>query len=98
MIKICNTEKSIPLSLKETIFPDIYAEKIMEVSFKLEFHSKFIFGYNCWKEMELKSLGMGDIWENGGNDYKKVWIKIRKRFVGMERQDVEDTVREREAH
>lgn len=36
--------------------------------------------------------GHGDIWENEGNDYKKVWIRI---FVDIERQDVEDTMRER---
>jgi hypothetical protein len=39
--------------------------------------------------------GHGAIWNNGGNDYKKDWIRIRKIFVDMERQDVEDMMRER---
>jgi hypothetical protein len=54
-----NTEKSLHPSLREIVFADIYAGKTTEVSFKLEFHGKFIFRYDCWKEMEMESLGMG---------------------------------------
>jgi hypothetical protein len=57
--RILNIEKSLHPSLRETVFPDIYARKTMEVSFMLEFHGRFILRYDCWKEMEMESLDMG---------------------------------------
>jgi hypothetical protein len=37
---------------------------------------------------ELESLGMGDIWENGRNNDKNVWVRISKR-CDVERQNME---------
>jgi hypothetical protein len=43
---------------------------------------------------ELESLGMGDIWENGTNNDKNVWVRISKR-CNIERHSTEVTTREK---
>jgi hypothetical protein len=44
--------------------------------------------------MEMEMLGMGDIWETGGENSKKIWIRINTVCVDIERQNVEVKMRE----
>jgi hypothetical protein len=37
---------------------------------------------------------MEDIWDNGRNNDKKIWIRTGKRCVSRERQNMESTMRE----
>jgi hypothetical protein len=53
----------------------------------------------CWgrrgKQLdEVESLGMRDIGENGRNNDKNIWIRVRKR-CDIERYSTEFTTRER---
>jgi hypothetical protein len=40
-------------------------------------------------------LGMGDIWESGRNNNKNMWIRISKRCVDIERQNMEVMMRDK---
>jgi hypothetical protein len=46
-------------------------------------------------KQELEGLGMGDIWINGEQNNRNVWREISRRCVGIERQNMEASMREK---
>jgi hypothetical protein len=43
---------------------------------------------------ELEGLGMGDFWINGGENNRNVWREVSKRYMDIERQNMEASMRE----
>lgn len=41
---------------------------------------------------------MGDVWKNGRNNDKNIWLTVSKRCVDVERQNMGVTTRERKTH
>jgi hypothetical protein len=46
-------------------------------------------------KQELERLGMGDIWINGEENNRNVWIEVSKRRMDIERQNMEASVKEK---
>jgi hypothetical protein len=46
-------------------------------------------------KQELERLGMGDVWRNGEENNRNVWIAVSRRCVDIERQNMETSMKDK---
>jgi hypothetical protein len=46
-------------------------------------------------KQELEKLGVGDVWQSGGENSNNVWREVSERCVDIEEQNMEASMREK---